>query len=169
MAMSLQEQLLKAGLTNEKKAKKAKKSSKKTRELKREVKSAAEQKKQADLQKAKELNKQRDIQAQQKAIQAQVIQLIEMNKQASVGDIKYNFSDGNSVEFILVSETQQKQLANGQLSIVKYKTDYTIIPSIVAEKIALRDESVIVSKAEKEQTDEDDPYADYVIPDDLMW
>ena len=169
MAMSLQEQLLKAGLTNEKKAKKAKKSSKKTRELKREVKAATEQKKQAEQQKAKELNEQIKQQAQQKAVQAQIVQLIEMNKQDCKGDIKYNFTDGSSVEFLTVTDAMQKQLANGQLSIVRYENDYAVIPSIVAEKIALRDESGIIAQAEKEQLDEDDPYADYVIPDDLMW
>lgn len=169
MAMSLQEQLLKAGLTNEKKAKKAKKSSKKTRDLKREVKAATEQKKQQEQQKAKELNEKIQQQAQQKAVQAQIVQLIEMNKQEAKGDIKYNFSDGSSVEFITVTDSVQKQLANGQLCIVRYKDDYAVIPSVVADKIALRDDTWIISQAEKEQVDEDDPYADYVIPDDLMW
>lgn len=169
MAMSLQEQLLKAGLSTEKKAKKAKKSSKKTRELKREVKAATEQKKQEEQQRAKELNEKIQQQAQQKAVQAQIVQLIEMNKQETKGDVRYNFTDGSSVEFITVSDPVQKQLANGQLSIVRYNEDYAVIPSIVAEKIALRDESWIISQAEKEEIDEDDPYADYVIPDDLMW
>ena len=169
MAMSLQEQLLKAGLTNEKKAKKAKKSSKKTRELKREVKAAAEEKRVAEQEKAKQLNEQRNQEAQNKAIQAQIIQLIEMNKLEISGDISYNFTHGSKIKDIKVDDTAQKQLASGILAIVSFRDDYAVIPGVVAEKIALRDDSCIVSKAEQEQVDEDDPYADYVIPDDLMW
>lgn len=168
--MSLQEQLLKAGLTNEKKAKKAKKSNKKNRDLKREIKAATEEKKQQQLEKDKQLNQQIQQQAQQKQIQAQIKQLIEMNLLSLTGgDISYNFSDGNKVDKLLVTEKIQQQLASGLLSIVKYQQDYAVIPSIVADKIALRDDSVVVSKLEQEQVDEDDPYKDYVIPDDLMW
>lgn len=169
MAMSLQEQLLKAGLSNEKKAKKAKKSNKKNRELKREVKAAVEEKRQAEVEKAKELNQQLQQEVKNKEIQAQIIQLISMNKLSLSGDIKYNFTDGSNIEFLLVDEKTRKQLANGLLAIVQFEDDYAVIPAVVAEKIALRDDSRIVSKSEKEEVDEDDPYADYVIPDDLMW
>ena len=169
MAMSLQEQLLKAGLTNEKKAKKAKKSNKKSRDLKREVKAAAEEKKAAEQQKAKELNQKIQQEAQSKAIQAQIIQLIEMNKLDVTGEISYNFTHGSTIKNIKVNDAVQKQLASGILAIVSYQDDYAVIPGVVADKIALRDDSCIVSKAEQEVVDEDDPYADYVIPDDLMW
>jgi uncharacterized protein len=168
--MSLQEQLLKAGLSNEKKAKKAKKASKKNRDLKREVKAAAEEKRQAQLEKDKKLNEQIKAQQEQKAVQAQIKQLIEMNQlEQGKGDITYNFMDDNKVKTLKVSDKVQRQLANGLLSIVNYQDDYAIIPSIVADKIALRDDSVLVSQNEIEQPDEDDPYAEYVIPDDLMW
>ncbi|MBU2916560.1 DUF2058 domain-containing protein [Psychrosphaera sp. F3M07] len=172
--MSLQEQLLQAGLTNEKKAKKAKKASKKTRDLKREVKAATEEKRLAQLAKDKELNEQIKQQAQAKAIQAQIKQLIEMNMlDTSHGNIAYNFTDGTAVKKLTVSDKIQRQLANGLLSIVRFgetgTDDYAVIPSVVAEKIALRDDSVLVSQNEIQEVEEDDPYADYVIPDDLMW
>ena len=174
--MSLQEQLLKAGLSTEKRAKKAKKSSKKTRELKREVKSAAEQKRLDQLEKDKQLNKQIQQQAEQKAIQAQIIQLIAMNKQdLERGEFKYNFTDGSAVKSILVTDQIQTQLSKGILSIVRDSSDtsgYAVIPSLVADKIALRDESYLVARNERvaeDETTEDDPYADFVVPDDLMW
>ena len=169
MANSLQEQLLKAGLTNEKKAKKAKKSNKKNRDLKREVKAAVEEKRQAEQQKAKELNQQLQEQAKQKELQAQILQLIEMNQLSLTGEVKYNFTDGSKIKDILVDDKTQSQLASGLLTIVRFNNDYAVIPSVVADKIALRDDSCIVSQSEKEEIDEDDPYADYVIPDDLMW
>ncbi len=168
--MSLQEQLMKAGLSNEKKAKKAKKASKKNRDLKREVKAAAEQKRQAQLEKDKKLNEEIKAQAEKKAIQAQIKQLIEMNMlDYREGDVTYNFTDDNKVKTLKVTSSMQKQLANGLLSIVNYQDDYAVIPSVVADKIALRDDSVLVSQNEITEPDEDDPYAEYVIPDDLMW
>ncbi|MEL7287591.1 MAG: DUF2058 family protein, partial [Pseudomonadota bacterium] len=44
-------------------------------------------------------------------------------------------------------------------------------PRPVANKIAQRDESVIIEQKETESDipAEDDPYADFVVPDDLMW
>jgi uncharacterized protein YaiL (DUF2058 family) len=172
--MSLQEQLLQAGLTNEKKAKRAKKASKKTRDMKREVQAATEEKRAAQLAKDKELNEQIKQQASAKAVQAQIKQLIEMNMlDISHGNVAYNFTDGTAVKKLTVSDKVQRQLANGLLSIVRFgetgADDYAVIPSVVAEKIALRDDTVLVSQNEIQEVEEDDPYADYVIPDDLMW
>ncbi|EKZ6239024.1 DUF2058 family protein, partial [Klebsiella pneumoniae] len=49
--------------------------------------------------------------------------------------------------------------------------EYAIIPAVVAEKIAQRDASSIVlhSALSQDEQDEDDPYADFKVPDDLMW
>jgi uncharacterized protein YaiL (DUF2058 family) len=45
-----------------------------------------------------------------------------------------------------------------------------VIPSVVAEKIMLREASCIVSnEPTQREHGEDDPYADYKVPDDLMW
>lgn len=167
--MSLQEQLLKAGLTTEKKAKKAKKSNKKSRDLKREVKAAAESKRQEQQTKDKQLNQEIKQQADQKAIRAQIKQLIAMNQQAEDGEQSYNFTDGTQVKQLKVNDVQQKQLASGLLAIVKTDEDYAIVPGVVADKIAQRDESLVISHSHEEVPDEDDPYKDYVIPDDLMW
>ena len=48
---------------------------------------------------------------------------------------------------------------------------YAIIPAVVADKIAQRDADSIVlnSTLSQEEQDEDDPYADFKVPDDLMW
>ena len=45
------------------------------------------------------------------------------------------------------------------------------MPAKVGERIEERTDQVLVVKvASKDQVEgEDDPYADYVIPDDLMW
>jgi len=170
MANSLQEQLLKAGLTNEKKAKKAKKSSKKTRDLKREVKAAAEDKRQQQVERDKALNAEIKQKADQKAIAAQIAQLISNHKLTDhMGELAYNFTDGTAVKKLNVNDKTQQQLAKGFLTIIKEGDDYALLPNVVAEKIAQRDASLLIVQAEVESVDEDDPYKDYVIPDDLMW
>jgi uncharacterized protein YaiL (DUF2058 family) len=170
--LTLQEQMLKAGLVNEKKLKKAKKGSKKSRMQAREVKEAVEENKRAQQEKDQVLSTEQKEKRLNKEIQAQVKQLIDMNRIAqNDGDIKYNFTDGTMVKSIYVEPLIQSQLAKGILSIARYEETYVIIPTSVAKKIMLRDNDTIVEQNSKveDQAEEDDPYADFVVPDDLMW
>ncbi len=170
--LSLQEQMLKAGLIDKKKLKKAGKTTKKSRTQAKEAKAAVEENRVSQLEKDKALNRQRDEDAQQKAFISQVKQLIEMNRlDRNHGDIGYNFTDGTTVKKIYVDKIIQTQLVNGRLAIARYLDGYEVIPAAVADKIALRDQESIVlnNVVDKSIVDEDDPYADFVIPDDLMW
>lgn len=118
--LTLQEQMLKAGLVNEKKLKKAKKGSKKSRVQAREAKAAAEENRLAQQAKDKELNQQMKEKQLSKEIKAQVKQLIAMNKiEQKDGEIKYNFTDGTLVKHLYVEELTQKQLSKGILSIAR--------------------------------------------------
>jgi hypothetical protein len=94
-----------------------------------------------------------------------------MNRQpGDDGDITYSFTDGTLVKHIPVTGTQLKQLSNGHLCIIKLNDQYELIPTLVAEKIRLRDKCTqILSNQPTEAPDEDDPYADFQVPDDLMW
>jgi len=170
--LTLQEQMLKAGLVNEKKLKKAKKGSKKSRVQAREVKAAVEENKRAQQERDKELSHQQNEQRLSKEISAQIKQLLEMNKlDLTDGDIKYNFTDGTLVKSLYVTSLIRDQLSKGILAIARYEDTYLVIPSSVANKIALRDEQTVIDQKEPESdvSAEDDPYADFVVPDDLMW
>ncbi|ROV56476.1 DUF2058 domain-containing protein [Vibrio ponticus] len=170
--LTLQEQMLKAGLVNEKKLKKAKKGSKKSRVQAREVKAAVEENKRLQQERDKELSAQQNEQRLNKEIQSQIKQLIEMNKiDLGDGEIKYNFTDGTLVKAIYVEQVVRDQLAKGILAIARSGESYVVIPSAVANKIAQRDEDAIIDQKDKQAdiVDEDDPYADFVVPDDLMW
>ncbi|UJF17120.1 DUF2058 domain-containing protein [Vibrio sp. SS-MA-C1-2] len=170
--LTLQEQMLKAGLVDKKKLKKAGKQAKKSRVQAREAKAAAEENRELQLAKDKELNQKRDAEVKQKAIVAQIKQLIEVNKlDRSKGDIGYNFTDQNLVKKIYVDSEQQRLLNNGKLAIVHYLEGYEVVAGGVAEKIAQRDDAVVVvqNEVDNSSVDEDDPYAEFVIPDDLMW
>lgn len=179
MANSFGDQLLKAGLVNKdqlNKAKKSKHKQKKTESRKHgEVASeAAESARQVAAEKAardRELNRQQKDAVERKAVQAQVRQLVELNRlPRDGGEMGYNFQDGTSVKKIFVTQDVQDKLGRGLLAIVRFDAGYEVIPSVVAEKIRLRDESCIVSNAATQlENGEDDPYADYKVPDDLMW
>jgi uncharacterized protein len=179
MANSLHEQLLKAGLTDEKKVNKAKKAKQRKEREQRHGKKlpeneAARLARQAQAREAernRELNRKRHEEAERKAITAQIRQLIEMNQlPREEGDIAYNFSDGGKIQRIHVTEKQHAQLSRDQLAIVKLDGRYEIVPLGVAEKISLRDASFVVERGESESEDiENDPYADFKVPDDLMW
>ena len=177
--MSLQDQLLKAGLIDNKKAGKIKKSKYRQAQQKQknkietldEAKLAAHQVQAEKVERDRQLNQQRKVEAERKAIAAQVRHLIEMNRQPrDDGDIGYSFSDGTLIKRIYVTESQLKQLGNGRLCIIKLDEQYEIIPTLVAEKIQLRDDSrLVLSNKPTEVPEEDDPYADFQVPDDLMW
>ncbi|AIW15711.1 DUF2058 domain-containing protein [Vibrio tubiashii] len=170
--LTLQEQMLKAGLVNEKKLKKAKKGSKKSRVQAREVKAAVEENKRQQQERDKALSEEQKEQRLSKEIKAQIKQLIEMNTiDQKDGEIKYNFTDGTLVKAIYVEQLIRDQLAKGILSIARTDETYVVIPSSVAKKIAMRDESVIIEQnaPAEDIPAEDDPYADFVVPDDLMW
>ncbi|MGX5173644.1 DUF2058 domain-containing protein [Aliikangiella sp. IMCC44653] len=176
---SLQEQLLKAGLTTKDKANKAKGEKRKQNKLKRKQKDssldqsklAAQQALEQQAQRARELNQEKNAQAEQKAIVAQIKQLIESNQQP-LGEpvISFNFSDQGAIKKIEVSNLVHKHLTQGQLAIAKHLQGYALVPKVIAEKIQQRSNDFIISLNESTlEPAEDDPYAEYQIPDDLMW
>lgn len=176
--LTLQEQLLKAGLVTSKKAAKVQRTAKKSRVQAREAREAVEENKKAQLERDKQLSEQQKQAALMKEYKAQIKQLIEMNRiTVSRGDIGFNFTDNNLIKKIEVDKTTQTQLINGRLAIARLiidsngESEYAIIPASVADKIAQRDATFIVlnSALSQEEQDEDDPYADFKIPDDLMW
>lgn len=176
---SLQEQLLKAGLTNKKKVKQAEREKQKVAKQKRqgedvvdEAKLQAEKARLAKIEKDKKLNEERQAQEQTKALAAQIKQLIEGHAISLDGaDLDYNFTDGTKIKRIQVTPLLQHQLSRGIVAIAKLEQTYFILPAVVADKIRERNDSYIVFQAtpQAQEVEEDDPYADYQIPDDLMW
>ncbi|ROT46599.1 DUF2058 domain-containing protein [Pusillimonas sp. NJUB218] len=177
--VSLQEQFLKAGLVDQKKIKKVhqdksqqKKVARRTGEpLVDEARQAALDELQKQRDAVRELNAKRDAEARARAIQAQIVQMVQQSRQGTGGgEIAYNFTFGTKIERIYVSATVRSQLAAGQLVIIRLGDATELVPKVVADKIAERDPSVVVRvKKPEARLDEDDPYADYKIPDDLMW
>ena len=69
----------------------------------------------------------------------------------------------------------KQQIVQGKLGIARIEGRYELVPKTIAEKIQQRNKKrvVIFSEQQKPDThetiDENDPYADYQIPDDLTW
>jgi uncharacterized protein YaiL (DUF2058 family) len=176
---SLQDQFLKAGLVNKNKAKQVQQEKSKQQKIERrtgtesvdEAKLAAAELQRKNAERARELNAQRDAAAQQKAIMAQIVQMVQKNRQGKGnGDVAYNFTHGTRIERIHVSNTVQEHLMAGRLVIVRLGENTELVPRVIADKIAERDASLVVRVKKNEATAlEDDPYADFKIPDDLMW
>ncbi|WP_127957638.1 DUF2058 domain-containing protein [Serratia microhaemolytica] len=176
--LTLQEQLLKAGLVSSKKVAKVQRTARKSRLQAREAREAVEENKKAQLERDKQLSEQQKQAALSKEYKAQVKQLIEMNRIVIAnGDIDFNFTDNKLIKKLVVDKPTQAQLISGRLAIARLAVDqaggseYAIIPASVADKIAQRDASSIVlnSALSQEEQDADDPYADFKVPDDLMW
>jgi uncharacterized protein YaiL (DUF2058 family) len=192
---SLQDQLLNAGMVDKKKAKQIEKDKRKqakqakqlpkghkqSNEITEQAKKALNEKSARD----REINRQREDAAQIKAIAAQIKQLIETNAidrgnankaNGADKDIAFQFVDGKKIKKMHISQLLQNQLIRGQIAIVKLADSYELVPAAVAEKIKQRDESIIIllnqasaSSASDADIEEDDPYAEFVVPDDLMW
>mgnify|MGYP000538397772 FL=1 len=179
MAKSFGDQLLKAGLVSRDQLNKAKKSKHKQKKQKKiqagevvnEASKSARRLAEEKAARDRELNRQRKETLERKAVQAQIRQLVEMNRlPRDDGELGFNFQDGTAIKKIFVSEQTRDKLARGLLAIVRLDAGYELIPAVVAEKIKLRDETCIVSHAVTQpENGDDDPYADYRVPDDLMW
>ena len=176
---SLQEQFLKAGLVDKKKVKQVnqEKSTQKKSERRTgvqavdEVRLAALETQRQNAERARELNAQRDAAARQKAIMAQIVQMVQQNRQPrGNGDVAYNYTHGTTIQKIHVSAEVQAHLVAGRLAIVCLGERVELVPRVIADKIAERDASLVVrAKKVDAAVDADDPYAAYQVPDDLMW
>lgn len=174
----LKDQLLKAGLVNEKQIKQAQKEKHKEQKQSRPAGAEADSQRirQAQAEKAerdRQLNQQRKEAQDKKAVAAQIRQLIEAHRLArEEGEIPFNFTDGTAVKRMHLTESVRDRLVRGVLAIVRLDGKYELVPADIAERIAERDERYVVLRnpLRKEETaPADDPYAAYQVPDDLIW
>lgn len=176
---SLQDQFLKAGLVDKNKAKKLHQDKAQQKKIERrtgsesvdEARLAALEVQRKNAERARELNAQRDAAAAQKAVFAQILQMVQTNRQSKgTGDITYYYTHGTKIDKIYVSAEVQTHLIAGRLMIVCIEGRTELLPRVIAEKIAERDESLVVRvKKTATEVEEDDPYAAFQIPDDFTW
>lgn len=177
---SLQEQLFNAGLTSSAKVKAVRSEKRKQRKQQRQVgtentdeaKQLAQQARQEQLDKDRLLNRLQQDEADRKQREAQIRQLVERNRleQDEAEGIPYNFSDDNKVKRLYLSKTIRDQLIAGRLAIVKSAHRYEVVPMAIAEQIEARDNScILVMNKPAQDVPAEDSYAEFRVPDDLMW
>lgn len=180
MGNAFQDQLLKAGVVTKQQVKKAQSASKKNKKQQRSKKETVVDENKLKLQQAakekadldRELNKRKEEQAKQKAISAEIDQLITKNciKRDEACDIVYNFEHRKKVNRVYVNAEMKQGIIDGKLGIARIEGRYELIPKLIAEKIQQRNEKrVVLFEKEEETLDENDPYAEFQVPDDLVW
>lgn len=180
MSDSLREQLLKAGLVSRQQVSQAERQQQRQRQQpkaggKRPA-AAAPAQPAAAAQAAKaardrELNQEREARARARAVDAEIRQLIDQHALAQPdGDDYYNFVAGRKIRRVAVNAGLLERLGRGDIAIVRHEGRSALVPADVAARIRERDErAVIAFEARPEPVAEDDPYKDFVVPDDLRW
>jgi uncharacterized protein YaiL (DUF2058 family) len=177
---SLQDQLLKAGLVDEQKLRQAKTSKRKKNKQKKasQPDEQAIRARQAAAEKAKrdrELERKRQEAARRKAEDHELRQLIHSHRVLrGEGDVAFNFQDGGTLKRIYVTGDQHGALVVGKLALVRQDESYELLPTEVAERVRARNPDLVLvlnstGQGGQSEGERDDPYADYKVPDDLMW
>ena len=179
MSNPFQDQLLKAGLVTKKQVQKVKQDQNRKRkqqyskkekvvdETKLKAQQAVEEKTRRD----RELNRKKENQARQKAISIEINQLITDNclVRDESCDIVYNFEHNKKVKRIYVNAEMKQKIVQGKLGIARIEGRYELVAKSIAERIQQKNDKRIVIFNAQDSVDENDPYAEYQVPDDMMW
>ncbi len=178
MSASLRDQLLAAGLGTKKQAKQAEHRERAQQHKDRHNQAAQKQREEA-AQKAKaakaardqELMRQRQLALEQRERAAQLKQLVEQNRLPKPDSDEYfNFIHRDKVRRIPVDAGLRERIINGEITIVRCEGKYELVLPEAAAKIRERNErAIVVLPKDENQPDENDPYKDFVVPDDLKW
>lgn len=180
MSLSLREQLLAAGLGTKKQAKQAEHRERAQQHKERhkdktsgqqQREEAAKRAQAAKIARDQELMRQRQLAAEQRERAAQLKQLVEQYRMPKPDSDEYfNFIHRDKVRRIPVDEALRQRILSGEVTIVRCEGKYELVPPEAAAKIRERNErAIVVLPKEDSEPDENDPYKDFVVPDDLKW
>ena len=183
MSKSLKEQLLAAGLVKQKQVHQVEKEKHKQARQQPKPKATAKapltaaqleaQKVQAEkAARDRELNRQRQADRERRAIIVQLEQIIDGAKlDTRNGETPFRFVVKGKIKKIYVTAEQHAALVKGTLGVVRFREGLAVVTREIGERIAARDaRTLLVLRDGTEPDIEEDPeYADYKVPDDLMW
>ena len=176
MSLSLRDQLIAAGLAP-KKQPKEQRPAKTARGQPAPLPAAtlAAQRAQAEkFVRDQELNRKQQEKAQRRARVAQLRQLIDnCCLPRAGGDDYYNFVDAGRIRRLPVTPELRARLNSGELLIARCSDRYDLVPAASAARIRECDADAILrlqdAAGAAPSTAADDPYKDFVVPDDLTW
>ena len=184
MSKSLKEQLLAAGLVKQKQVhqveKEKHKQARQQPKPKATAKAAVLTPVQLEAQKAqhekaardRELNRQRQADRERRAVIVQLEQIIDVQKiDTKSGETPFRFVVKGKIKKIYVTADQHAALVKGTLGVVRFREALAVVTRETAERIAERDARTVLVLRDGSEPDivEDPAYADYKVPDDLMW
>ncbi len=176
MSMSLRDQLLQAGLVNEKQAKETERQlrqqqrerqhlAKEKRATPSDAELASQRSRLAKTTRDQELNRQQKEQADKKARLAQIEQLIQQScLPRPQTDERYNFVDGKKIRSIPADRFVRERLTRGEIAIVRRNGGYELVPAEIAARIRERDERAVIGCGVAHDAAPSDD-----VPDDLLW
>lgn len=178
----LQEQLLKAGLVKKSKVSEVAREQVKARHGKAaappsEIQIEAERARVEKAEKDRALEAERKAQARVNELAAQARQIIRDKKVPRSGESEYRFNADGAIRTLLVNEDLRKKLASGALVIARLGEAYELLPRAAGEKVRERDAALIVldhgqasdAPAEAQSSEDDAYYAQFQVPDNLVW
>jgi len=181
-ANPLQEQLLKAGLVKKSKVAEVAREQNKARHAKtptgpNEIQLEAERARTEKAGRDRAIEAERKTQARTAELRAQARQIIEDRKVPRSGESEYRFTEGNAIRTLLLNDDLRKKLSSGVLVIVRIDDRYELLPRPAADKVRERDAGMIVldhgqqagAEAAAATSEDDAYYAQFKVPDDLIW
>ncbi|UWX04666.1 DUF2058 domain-containing protein [Pseudoxanthomonas sp. NC8] len=178
----LQEQLLKAGLTKKSKVAEIAREQNKARhakgpsapgEIQLEVERARAEKAERD----RALAAERKAQAHLTELRAQARQIIQDRKVPRTGESEYRFTVDGAIRTVLIDADLRRKLSTGALVIARLDERFELLPRVAADKVRERVPAMIVldhgqgaaATAEATTSEDDAYYAQFKVPDDLVW
>lgn len=180
-ANPLQEQLLKAGLVKKSKVAQVAREQHLAQHAKaaptaNEIRDAAERARADKAERDRALEAGRKAQAHANELRAQARQIIADKQVAHGGEIDYRFSADGVIRSLQVSDALRSQLATGVLVIVRAGDGFALLPRAAGAQVRQRAPELVVldhgqtdPDAVAAESEDDAYYAQFQVPDDLMW
>ena len=178
----LQEQLLKAGLVKKSKVAEVAREQHVAKHAKAtggpgEIQREAERARAEKVERDRALAAERKAQARIAELRAQARQIIEDKKVPRAGESEYRFTADGAIRTLLVNEDLRQKLSSGVLVIARLGDRYELLPRAAGDKVRERDASMIVvdhgqgagAEASAGNAEDDAYYAQFQVPDDLVW
>ena len=177
----LQEQLLKAGLARKSKVAEVARQQTKARQGKApptaaEIQREAERARIEKAERDRALEAERRQKARQGELEAQARQIIQDKKVPRSGESEYRFTADGAIRTLLVNDELRKKLSSGALVIARLGDRYELLPRGAGDKVRERVPDWIVldhgqpgEAAPADSSEDDEYYAQFKVPDDLVW
>jgi uncharacterized protein len=179
MGSTLQDQFLKIGLVDKKQVNTLKKAQHKQKSAQGKKETANDGKIQAQQalvekkERSRQLNLKKNEESKERETAAQIRQLIDSNRVSmAAGETPYNFIDDNKIKRLLLNKETIEQLSGGSLAIVRQAGEYLIVPAEIALKVQKFNRKLVVvfhTRQNIPSADHEDPYAEFQVPEDLIW